>query len=277
MKIRTDTTRKIFFLVDNSELAKMERDEEKFNKAKGLQNYDERIRKKYQKDWRKPDEKTKQLSVASYLINTLAIRPGSRRNVNTFGCCTLLVKHITLAPRNKKVTLSFPGNCSVSYKKTISVPTAVFTNLQQLKEGKSPTKEIFDKINATTLNKYLRESAGTDEVSSKIIRTYRGCVEFEEKLEEYSKLRISGKMKYYRALRDAAKLLNHKRRMGTELNLDCTEDYYVDPRITVAWCKRFRVPIEDVFSKKRIRKFKWAMSTPRDYKFNLCVWIYDNS
>jgi hypothetical protein len=39
MKIRTDTTSKNFFLVDNSELAKMERDEEKFNKAKGLQNY----------------------------------------------------------------------------------------------------------------------------------------------------------------------------------------------------------------------------------------------
>jgi hypothetical protein len=35
----------------------------------------------------------------------------------------------------------------------------------------------------------------------------------------------------------------------------------------VAWCRRFNVPINVVYSKGRIMKFAWAMKTTSDYKF----------
>ncbi len=42
---------------------------------------------------------------------------------------------------------------------------------------------------------------------------------------------------------------------------------YLDPRITVAWCKKFDVPIEKVFPKTLLVKFAWAMETSQNFKF----------
>ena len=43
---------------------------------------------------------------------------------------------------------------------------------------------------------------------------------------------------------------------------------YLDPRISVAWCKKFDVPIEKVYTKTHRDKFRWAieMAGP-DYEF----------
>lgn len=43
---------------------------------------------------------------------------------------------------------------------------------------------------------------------------------------------------------------------------------YMDPRISVAWCKRNEVPIEKIFSKTMRDKFNWAMAVPSDWEFN---------
>ena len=42
---------------------------------------------------------------------------------------------------------------------------------------------------------------------------------------------------------------------------------YLDPRISVAWCKRQEVPIEKVFNKSLLAKFAWAMDVPPDFRF----------
>lgn len=42
---------------------------------------------------------------------------------------------------------------------------------------------------------------------------------------------------------------------------------YMDPRISVAWCKRSEVPIEKVFNKSLLSKFLWAMDVEPDFKF----------
>lgn len=42
---------------------------------------------------------------------------------------------------------------------------------------------------------------------------------------------------------------------------------YLDPRITVAWCKRNEVPMEKIFNKTLITKFFWAMDVDPDFKF----------
>ncbi|KAH0518780.1 DNA topoisomerase I, mitochondrial [Microtus ochrogaster] len=33
---------------------------------------------------------------------------------------------------------------------------------------------------------------------------------------------------------------------------------YLDPRISIAWCKRFGVPIEKIYSKTQRERFAWA-------------------
>ena len=46
---------------------------------------------------------------------------------------------------------------------------------------------------------------------------------------------------------------------------------YLDPRISVAWCKKHEVPIEKVYNKAQREKFRWAidkiMNYDEEYRF----------
>jgi DNA topoisomerase-1 len=43
---------------------------------------------------------------------------------------------------------------------------------------------------------------------------------------------------------------------------------YLDPRISVAWCKKYDVPLEKVYNKTQREKFRWAIEmTDEDYEF----------
>ena len=42
---------------------------------------------------------------------------------------------------------------------------------------------------------------------------------------------------------------------------------YLDPRITVAWCKRNEVPIEKIFNKSLLSKFHWSMDVEPNFNF----------
>merc|ERR1711976_204382 len=42
---------------------------------------------------------------------------------------------------------------------------------------------------------------------------------------------------------------------------------YMDPRITISWCKRFNIPVENIFNRSLISKFGWAMKTTQSFIF----------
>lgn len=52
-----------------------------------------------------------------------------------------------------------------------------------------------------------------------------------------------------------------------EVALGTSKINYMDPRISVAWCKRNEVPIDKIFAKTLRDKFNWAMAVPPDWKF----------
>ena len=52
-----------------------------------------------------------------------------------------------------------------------------------------------------------------------------------------------------------------------EVALGTSKINYMDPRISVAWCKRCEVPIDKVFAKTLRDKFNWAMAVSPDWKF----------
>lgn len=56
-----------------------------------------------------------------------------------------------------------------------------------------------------------------------------------------------------------------------EVSLGTSKINYMDPRISVAWCKRNEVPIEKIFSKTLRDKFNWAMAVAPDWEFNETV------
>ncbi|CAL8094570.1 unnamed protein product [Calicophoron daubneyi] len=53
-----------------------------------------------------------------------------------------------------------------------------------------------------------------------------------------------------------------------EIALSTSKLNYLDPRITVAWCKKFGVPIEKVYNRTQRDKFQWAIDmATSSYKF----------
>jgi len=53
-----------------------------------------------------------------------------------------------------------------------------------------------------------------------------------------------------------------------EIALGTSKLNYLDPRISVAWCKKFDVPVEKVYNKTQREKFAWAIDmTEEDYDF----------
>lgn len=51
------------------------------------------------------------------------------------------------------------------------------------------------------------------------------------------------------------------------VSLGTSKINYIDPRITVAWCKRMDVPLSKVFTKTLIQKFEWATDVDGDWRF----------
>ena len=53
-----------------------------------------------------------------------------------------------------------------------------------------------------------------------------------------------------------------------EVSLGTSKINYMDPRISVAFCKRNEIPIEKIFSKTLRDKFNWAMAVSPTWEFN---------
>lgn len=73
----------------------------------------------------------------------------------------------------------------------------------------------------------------------------------ERKVEQVSKQRLAAEVK--EDLKTVA--------LGT------SKINYLDPRITIAWCKRNEVPIEKVFNQSLLSKFHWAMDCDPKFVF----------
>ncbi|CAF0780442.1 unnamed protein product [Rotaria sp. Silwood1] len=60
------------------------------------------------------------------------------------------------------------------------------------------------------------------------------------------------------------------REENKDIALGTSKLNYLDPRISVAWCKKWNVPIEKIYSKTQRDKFRWAidMATPDFHFYN---------
>jgi DNA topoisomerase-1 len=78
------------------------------------------------------------------------------------------------------------------------------------------------------------------------------------------------KKKKLAALKERMTKLEIQMNMKEELktvSLGTSKINYLDPRITLSWCKRHEVPPNTVFTKALIEKFHWAMDCEMDFKF----------
>ena len=151
---------KYVMLAANSDV-KGQSDYKKFEKARELKHYIDKIRKDYQKNLKNELMIERQKATAVYLIDQFALRAGNEKGedeAETVGCCSLKYENVTLKPPNR-VVFDFLGKDSIRFYDEVEVDTQAFKNLKIFK--KAPKKngdEIFDRLTVRSI--LLIENAG---------------------------------------------------------------------------------------------------------------------
>ncbi|KAG5648478.1 hypothetical protein DXG03_003089 [Asterophora parasitica] len=128
-------------------------------------------------------------------------------------------------------------------------------NEKLVEDGKSPQADsvLQERIRIIKAEfETLAEERGTKEATLKKSRT---AAQLEDAIDK-----LDGKIKGFA-------LQIEDRDAGKEVALGTSKINYLDPRITVAWCKIHDVPLEKLFSKTLVTKFPWAMEAEQDWKF----------
>ena len=79
------------------------------------------------------NQENRQLGVATYLVDKLALRVGNEKGedeADTVGCCSLRVEHI-IVEDDDYIVLDFLGKDSMRYYNRIKVDAKVHNNLKQ--------------------------------------------------------------------------------------------------------------------------------------------------
>ena len=173
--INASSAHKYIFLAANSKFKGMN-DRKKYEKARTLKEKIFGIREDYFKKIDDRDVRKKQLGVATYLIDTLALRVGNEKGedeADTVGCCSLRVEHIEVLPGNK-IKLDFLGKDSMRYENTVSIKEEVWDAIDLFLRNKQPEEDLFDKIDAQSLNDYLKGMM--EGLTAKVFRTYNASI-----------------------------------------------------------------------------------------------------
>ena len=219
---------KYVFLASNSKFKGMS-DYKKYEKARKLKNSIETIRNDYYKKLKDvSNSENNQLGAATYLIDRLALRVGNEKGedeADTVGCCTLRVEHITLEEDNY-ITFDFLAKDSMRYLNRVQIEEIVYKNLEKFVKGKNKEDDLFDLINATKLNEYLKELMPG--LSAKVFRTYNASFVLQQQLNKKNfsddKYSIEEKVAYYNeANKQVAIMCNHQRTVPKNYNLKSEE------------------------------------------------------
>ncbi|KAL1928257.1 hypothetical protein VTP01DRAFT_3173 [Rhizomucor pusillus] len=212
-KENVNGTIKYVFLAHTSTW-KGQSDMSKFDKARELKTYVDKIRKNYMAELKNPKREIQQRATAMYLIDRLALRAGNEKGedeADTVGCCSLRYEHIELEPDNT-LHFDFLGKDSIRYQNSVKVDPQVYKNIKTFKKENGPDNKIFDKLTTTGLNKHLNSCM--EGLSAKVFRTYNASHTFQQQLEKLTvkDATIPDKMlSFNRANRDVAVLCNHQR------------------------------------------------------------------
>ena len=322
---------KYIWLGNKSEI-KAKSDIDKFDKARKLRKHINKIRNENDNNLLSSDNKIRQLSTALYLIDNFALRVGNEKSddeADTVGVTSLRCEHVFLL-NNTEIKLDFLGKDSIRYVNKVIVKKEVYDNIKSFKENKSNNDDLFDLINSSEINKYIK-SFGND-YTAKVFRTFNASLTFQEEInkinEKYIKYNKSDKLdmllsEYNSANAKVAILCNHQKNVskgyedgldklknkmleykrkieeliekdpkGNKKKIDKLKDQikkykikkeakielknisletskinYIDPRITISFLKKHKIPIEKVFRKTLQDKFWWALQVDEDWVF----------
>jgi DNA topoisomerase-1 len=211
----TEEPKYVLFAATSS--LKGQSDRKKFEKAKKLKSYIQKIRDDYMVQLTSKDSLICQRATAIWVIDHLALRVGGEKGedeADTVGCCSLRCEHIKLLSENR-VEFDFLGKDSMRYHNTVTVDPLVYTNLQVFTKGKKADSDIFEQLSPSLLNQYLQSLM--EGLTAKVFRTYNASITMQNELlkmtkKEMDKFDVDEKVLFFnRASVQVAILCNHQR------------------------------------------------------------------
>ncbi|KAI7986691.1 DNA topoisomerase 1 [Camellia lanceoleosa] len=170
---------KYVFLAASSSL-KGQSDKEKYEKARLLKDYIQGIKTAYTKDFTNKDITKRQIAVATYLIDKLALRAGNEKKnmlcrlfLKIDGCLTDDDEADIVGCR----TLKVENKDSIRYQNEVEVELPVFKAIQY--------DDLFDKLDTSKLNAYLKELMPG--LTAKVFRTYNASITLDDMLNRETK------------------------------------------------------------------------------------------
>ncbi|OMO78682.1 DNA topoisomerase I [Corchorus olitorius] len=252
---------KYVFLAASSSL-KGQSDKEKYEKARMLKGYIKNIRAAYTKDFTTKDVMKRQIAVATYLIDKLALRAGNEKDddeADTVGCCTLKVGNVECIPPSK-LKFDFLGKDSIQYVNTVEVELPVYKAIGQFQTGKSKSDDLFDKLDTSKLNAHLKELMPG--LTAKVFRTYNASITLDEMLNKETKEGdVAEKIAVYqRANKEVAIICNHQRSVskshGAQISrladkIKELKDVLKELKLDLDRAKKGKAPLKDADGKQK--------------------------
>jgi len=202
-------------------------DQKKFDIARQLSKVISAIRAKNRKALADSSALTRQRATALWLIDNLALRVGNEKGsdlADTVGCTSLRKEHISFpkesdAPpeaslkKMRPVRLKFLGKDSMLYDNVFGAPPRVYKNLKAFCAKKKAGQDLFDQLNSTKLNAYLRQQMKG--LSVKVFRTFNASLTLEQELDKVvfdDDTTVAEKvLAFNKANKTVAELCNHQR------------------------------------------------------------------
>ncbi|KAL8160375.1 hypothetical protein V2J09_001912 [Rumex salicifolius] len=252
---------KYVFLAASSTL-KGQSDKEKYEKARMLKDYIKGIRTAYTKDFTSKDMTKRQIAVATYLIDRLALRAGNEKDddeADTVGCCTLKVENVSPLPPNI-LEFDFLGKDSIRYHKQFEAEPLVFKAVEQFRKGKKGSDDLFDMLDTSKLNAHLKELMPG--LTAKVFRTYNASFTLDDMLSGGTE---DGDLthrvcRYQVANKEVAIICNHQRSVSKSHNaqmerltekINELKDSLSELETDLARAKKGKPPLKDSNGKQK--------------------------
>jgi len=210
---------KYIWLSDSSHL-KQQKEIEKLDKARLLDEKIDKLREHIFKSLRSEDPKQRKIATVAFLIDELKLRVGDEKDpdeADTVGATTLRPSHIAINSADK-VSFDFLGKDSVRWQREVELPEIVVKNISEFKnEAESKTQSestVFEGVRSEHVNSFLSQIVPG--LTAKVFRTYYATSTVRNHLQKahVQKEEAIVKKKHVATMAnlDAAIVLNHKRK-----------------------------------------------------------------
>ena len=189
------TDKRKYVWLHDSAFLRQNTDKEKYDKARNLEKYANKIHNEIiNKMINSKDLNQRKIATVCYLILKLAMRVGDEKDkdeADTVGASTLRIEHIKFPEKDNKkfIELNFLGKDSVPWQKTLEINSedtkGLYHNFLLFMKDKEHNSEIFDNINSSKVNAFLRkiDPKNVPGLTAKVFRTYLATKIVKESLK----------------------------------------------------------------------------------------------